>query len=819
MNHSSNKHLDATGSAGALILLALSLGGAVAAAQPELVPLPDRVFGGGSSQPTTNPIIDLAERVVNYQQNPIAPAIPDKMTLDGDGATVEYQAETGTLVYSTPEDKPMHLVTNEGLDVRAKRITLNMQKKVAALDGPLVLYQDECLVKSPEGATYNWEKEETRLGAMRAKVNGMILRGSSAVYGKDAKGTYLTINDAYISTEDAEEPTTWLGAGTLTVRPGQTGTVSRLSLAGRWGDVPVPILGWFSITHSLNPREGYMPGFGTKSYWGMFLKNSYGILFGNKRTEKGRPTADYLATVHADYRTRRGFALGLDMEDTAMSHKYSEMKGLSTYLLDDDGHDINPTNAPRDDTKRRRYRISLQALYDLSKFVEEGAADWTTVANLNKFSDRHVLTDMFEEESVLEDKPDNTLRAERRTARDQVMLLGRFAPNNFYMADSRAEASYYRTRDELGKTGITYEGRTVASVIRQHLTETQRVDFEHQLANVKDNETREYYTRMLNSKAYARFNSTHEFATSLKVARFLNLTPKVGGAYTGYYGVDGVGADNRFIGYLSCDLDIKLHRTYENFAIEPWGMRSLTHVVNPYATISCISLSSSKQTVPQVDSISRSLGTSTTSPMPMDLMDMSGLDAWGKWSLVRFGLKNEFTTEVDEEQHQLLHTDMFVDYNLDSPYIDNSFGNLFARVSFTPTDRFSVYFDSSSPIFGEGDSYSQYNTGFSYQPFSWLETRLGYRSLKNHPLLASSEQVYANANIRINERYAFGGRWEWDIENNRMPIQQYTIFRHSGPWYIGATLYVRDNGGKKETGFGLSFTLEETGFTLPVKFF
>ena len=71
-------------------------------------------------------------------------------------------------------------------------------------------------------------------------------------------------------------------------------------------------------------------------------------------------------------------------------------------------------------------------------------------------------------------------------------------------------------------------------------------------------------------------------------------------------------------------------------------------------------------------------------------MDMSGLDAWGKWSLVRFGLKNEFTTEVDEEQHQLLHTDMFVDYNLDSPYIDNSFGNLFARVSFTPTDRFSV---------------------------------------------------------------------------------------------------------------------------------
>ena len=792
----------------------------LAAAQPELVPLPDRIFGGkGSPEPSTNPVIDLAERLVNYEATPIAPAIPDKMSLSGEGASLEYQAETNTLIYSTPEGKPMHLVTSEGLDLRARRISLNMHEKVAALDGPLVLYQDECLVKSPEGASYNWEKEETKLGAMRAKVNGMILRGSSAVYGKDEKGNYLTIYNAYISTEDAAEPSTWVGAGTLTVRPGQTGTVSRLSLAGKGFDVPVPILGWFPITHSLNPKEGYMPGFGTKSNWGMFLKNSYGVLFGNKRTEKGRPTADYLATVHADYRARRGFALGLDLEDTTMAREYPEMQGINTYLLDDIGHDINPTNAPRDNTKRRRYRISMQSLYDLSKHLEQDHADWSVVANLNKFSDRHVLSDMFEEESILEDKPDNTIRAERRTKQDQLMLYGRFSPNKFYMSDSRAEVSYYRTRDELWNTGITYEGRTVASVIRQHVTETQRIDFENQLAQVRDKETREYYTRMLNSKAYTRFNTTHELAATLKVARFLNLTPKVGGAYTGYYSVDGEGADNRFVGYVACDLDIKLHRTYENFSVPSWGLRSLTHVLHPYSTITCTSISSSNQNVPQVDSLSHSLGTSTTSPVPMDLMGMNGIDSWGKWSMVRFGLKNEFTSELDGEQHNLLHTDMFVDYNLDSPYSDNRFGNFFFRATLNPTDRFSLYFDSSSPVFGEGDKYSQYNAGFTYQPFSWLETRLGYRSLKNHPILTSTEQLYAYANIRINERYSFGGQWHWDFENKRMPIQQYTIFRHSGPWYIGATLYMRDNGGKKETGFGLSFTLEETGFSLPVKFF
>ena len=101
----------------------------------------------------------------------------------------------------------------------------------------------------------------------------------------------------------------------------------------------------------------------------------------------------------------------------------------------------------------------------------------------------------------------------------------------------------------------------------------------------------------------------------------------------------------------------------------------------------------------------------------------------------------------------------------------------------------------------------------------WFEGSVGHRYLNNHPFHRDASQMYLQANLRFNEKYSFYGRWYWDIEEKRFPIQQYSIFRRSGPWYVGASLFLRNNGGKKETGVGISFTLGETGSALPINFF
>ena len=55
-----------------------------------------------------------------------------------------------------------------------------------------------------------------------------------------------------------------------------------------------------------------------------------------------------------------------------------------------------------------------------------------------------------------------------------------------------------------------------------------------------------------------------------------------------------------------------------------------------------------------------------------------------------------------------------------------------------------------------------------------------------------------------------------DITEGRSPLQQLSLFRNSGAWYMGVNVYMRDNGGKREFGVGLAFTLEETGTSFPV---
>ena len=610
-----------------------------------------------------------------------------------------------------------------------------------------------------------------------------------------------------------------MGTGKVRVYLGDYGRVSRLSVAGSNKEMRVPILGWIPFSHSLNPREGYLPNLGTKNIWGAYLLNSYGFLMGNRRVEGGIPVADYIATVHADYRSRRGLAIGLDFEDVEMKKLYPDMKGLSLYSLSDNGAGINPTNTPRQPINKNRYRIAMQTLHKMPHWGQI-PGQWELRTNINAVSDAYVLRDFFMEESRVNDKPDNTVSLTHRKDYSESSLLVRFAPNDYYSTDERAEYSYYRVRQPLGESRISYETRNSAGLMRQNLPIQQRIQYQNALAQINSQEVRQYYQRLLNTEQYARVNSTHELSTSFKVKRFLNVTPKVGGAYTGYYGVgQGVGSDNRVMGYVSCDFDIKFSRQFNSVRMPSLGIDGLTHVLHPYATFSHSQLSSSNPLVPQVDAWTSNLGGSTSNPMPLDLLSFTGVDGWASWSVWRMGLQNVLTTRYDGEMRSLLTWNAFFDINVDNPYSDNNFSNLYSVLKMRPTERITFTSEMQFPVIQGGAGYRQYNNLLEFQPRHWLELGIGHRYLNQHPVQNDASQFYFSGNLRLSEKYNFSTRIYWDEEEKRFPIQQYSVFRNLGAWYMGATLYLRDNGGRKETGFGISFTLGETGTALPVNFF
>ena len=797
------------GAQGLCALLACSM-----AQAEELMPLPGDVFRAPAKP---NPVIGLADKLIGSTGMAAPTEIPSALQVENTGGDISYDQEKKIIRYDGGQS-PIRLRTDNGADMQVHAMQADMQQGVAALEGPLTLCRDEMMVRAAGNGTYDWKAGQVSLSGVRAKVNGLLVRGSAIEYKKDEQGkSYLVIHDAYVTTEDVQTPSSWVGTGTLTVYPGDSGTISRLSIAGSETDIPVPVFGWIEFSHSLNPQEGYMPVPGSKSNWGAYLLNRYGVLLGNRRTHGLMPTADYLATLHADIRARRGAAVGLDFENLERDTEHSVI--LKTYFLDDADPTISPLEQDRAPMDSKRYRLSAEAYWNLDTDSARKDTKWKAAANINVLSDRYVLRDFFEEINRTDDKPDNTLRLTRRDAVSESRLYTRFAPNDYYMSDERAEASYYRVRTPIGRSGISYETSNSATVMRQYLPVEQRLRYQEALSYVTDPELQDYYRRQLNSESYMRVNTTHELSAGAKLFGFLNVTPKTGAGYTGYYDVGGVGADNRFLGFAACDVEFKLHREYRNFSYRRLGLQGLTHIVHPYASLSHTSISSSNPLVPRVDSWSSTLGNSTSSPMPLDLCGINGIDGWGSWDVLRLGLQNIFNSESDGDKVRLINWNTFFDINLDDKNSNSRYSNVYSYISFHPSERLSFSMDTQDPLIGKGDSFYLHRIHMEYQPVAWWEGRMGYACIKDHPLQRDSEQVYLQSNLRINEKYTVAGRWHFDIERKRMPIQQYSVFRNSGAWYVGATLFIRDNGGKKEEGFGISFTLGETGSALPINLY
>lgn len=808
---------------------ALIIGGIACVNAEPLLPLPENglpTSPGDEIKRTDGSVItDIPDAVM--KSTAPTPTIPSEVDIQNEGGSISYNSEQNALTYDGG-GKNIKVRTNEGTELSAPHVSANLEKEIVELRGQIVIYNDAMLAKiSGDGnsttpnAQFNWKDDTIQARGVRAKINGMLVKGSKVIYGidptkKDAENKngrrYIEIHDAYITTEDTESPSTWIGCGIMRIYPGDEGRISKLSIVTNDVEVRFPFP---PFSHSLNPREGWMPEAGTRSIWGGYMLNRYGFLIGNRRTSGFMPTADYLATLHADIRTRRGVATGFDFEDLRMSKKHSEMTGLQTYLVFDRNPMINPSRGERQHTRHNRYRVALKTEWELPQnFDREGK--WQANTNINILSDRYMLRDFFEELSRVDSSPDNTVRIERRTKDTHSMVYTRFAPNNFYATDERLEGTFYRVRQPLFNTGITYETRNSAGVMHQYLPIDERISYQNTLAQLRDPSLRAYYERLLNTSSYMRVNSVHEFTTSKKAFNFLNITPKAGFGYSGYYGVDEVSSESRCIGYLGVDFDIKFNKKYNNFRFTPLGYDKLLHVIHPYASLSHTNLSSSRGLLPQVDSWSSALGSSTNSPMPLDLIAFNGVDSWDSWSVWRLGMRNSFTTTVDGENVRLLDVNTFIDYNLDNPLTESEYSNLYTRATLNLTKQTRFYMETQTPTFKNGDGYNRYNINVATMPFAWLETHLGWRYFKGHPIFQDSEQLETKFNVRFNERYTAAVRLTWDFTYERMPVQQYSLFRNVGPWYIGATIFVRDNGGKKEEGFGISFTLSETGTALPV---
>lgn len=749
---------------------------------------------------------ELAE---NLLSGSLVPEMPSNLTITNDDF-VKYLRDRNTFIFG---GKPyIHLVTDEGMEVFAKRAEVDLTNRKVLLQGDLSIYQGDSLLRA-QRAEYDWENETLMTDAVRTKVAGMIVRSGNFEYKKDAKGNaFLEGHNASVTTEDMSEPLTWISADRIRMYPEDSFSFKNLTLY--YGGVPFFYFPY--LHHSLNPEVGYWPMPGMRSIWGPYLLNQFGFLMGNKRVDHGMPYADYLGTLHLDYRTRRGVAYGLDIRDIVLEEHSPNMTGLSMYKTYDRGAKISAgDDENREGMDPDRWRVALQQMWS---YREAARTEWHLKANVNLLSDQYMLRDFYPEIYQRNSSPDNTVLISRTDDTNDFTLMHRFVPNNFYIADERTEFSYERIKSPISRSPIMYESRSSLAVMRQNVPSFMRSDIRGLLDYLNpESSSYDYWSRMLMTDGFSRAHTFHELSASKKIMGFLNLTPKLGGGYTGYYDVgDGKSALNQGIFYAGADADFKFSRRYSSVNSDSLGLNGMNHIVQPHFTLAYIKTNTLNDLYPQIDG-----ETPTTNPPSLSMGRYTEIDSLSSGLVFRYGLRNVLMTQRDSNSHRWFSWDVFMDSYLYDPLNQRDFSNLFSFMRWNPVPWMEYRSEMQTPLLGRDriSGCHEYNNSLRFMPRKSTELIIGHRYLNQHAFLENSSQLDLRILQRFSESWAVSANWRFSLEDRKMDIQEYNIYHNMGSWYLGLGAFVRKNGGKNEFGLGISFTIQETGDHMPVKFF
>ncbi len=750
-----------------------------------------------------------------FSPGSLIPRMPSDITIVNEGGPLKYDRDKNIILYEG--GRRVRMKTDTGLEVYANKAKADLEKQMIYLEGDLLIYQSDKealangLIRANK-AEFDMETHRFLSDALRMKMAGMILRSGNFEYKTGENGeVYLEGLNASVTAEDIAEPKTWISADRIRIYPQDRFEFKNMTL----NYDGTPFFYFPYLSHSLNPEVGYLPRPGMRSIWGAYLLNEYGFLMGNRRVDGAIPSADYLGIARLDFRTRRGVAYGLDIRDIELEKNYKDMAGLSLYFTHDEGVTINAASEEhREHLDPDRWRIALQQMWELPV---ELSGQWRLTANINALSDEYVLRDFYPDLYQKNSSPDNTLLLSWQNDNHSVMLLQRFVPNDFYMADQRTELSWERLKGPIFRgSPVMHEGRFSFGFMRQYLPSEMRRDIRDQLDQINpDSEAYEYWQRMLMTDGYARLHTYQELSTSTQVMNFLNLTPKVGGGYTGYYGVGDYKPLHQGIFYAGIDADFKFSRRYSDVFSSSLGLNGLNHIVQPHFTLAYLKTTNVSELYPRIDGESP-----TTTPLSLSMGRYTEMDSMYTGLIFRYGLRNILMTCRDAQSHRWFSWDVFMDAYLYDPLEQRDFSNIYSYMRWNPVPWMEFRSEMQTPVFGR-DAVAgchEYNNYLRFTPWKNTEVCFGHRYMTDHPQLKDNDQVELRIFQRFSEDWAVSGRWRFYLDDGTMDVQEYNVYHNMGSWYLGLSAFMRKNGGKDEFGLGISFTIQESGDHLPVKF-
>lgn len=753
----------------------------------------------------------------------IGSALPENLKIDNQGGKIEGNPEDGIRFGG-----PVKVTGDNGLEIFANRANLNLKVKSVTFEGNVSVYQGNILQRG-DRAVYFYETQKLDASGLRISMDPILLEAGKFIGKSYGDRTIFVGENAGITTHDVEDPNYWVRSDRTTVYPGEKITFNNLKLYA--GDTPFFWLPYLS--QPLDSELGYHFIPGTRTNWGPFLLNTYGIMLGGERNPATGENEDawLLSRWRLDLRARRGAAVGLDLIDTRKENR-EEISGLSLYYLYYLDPQDSRTDVPRIDVDENRFQIQLKYRKELD-FSSD--ADWRFDTNLTFLSDQYYLEDFAPDIYRVNPAPENTLGLYRRDDESLLSLFGRFRVNDFYRTDTQSpEIAFDQVRRPLfgsplqhqGQTSFSVRGVEAGDVIRRNIInplltlpagDPQESSLLRQLngyeraivqniRNLSPGDPRipALRTQLLDT-GFNRFHSNHSFSMPFTHGDWFSFSPHIGAAYTHYTSVQGPAeTDARLMLHSGAEAAVKFSKDYGSGNDSLPGIRSLLHVIQPYTAWSVVAVDELDRDYPKIDRL-----TFTTRPRPMQTTSFTAIDEIESWNLFRLGVRNQLITRRDEQSHEWLFMDTYMDRYLEDSEGNLEWSNLYNDIRWQPLPWLGIDLETQFPVFGGGAGFHEYSTRLRYMPWQDMEASLAYRHLSNHPTLINSDRIDLGTYLRLAENWGIGSRHTFEMDDGIIEVQQYSLHRDLGNWVAGMGITRHDNRFEDELSVIFSLSLKD----------
>ena len=670
-------------------------------------------------------------------------------------------------------------------DIYADSAKYNSQTHEILVQGNVRIYKDVNLYLS-DHAIYNTETKQIHADEMRTDYEPYFVSGTN-VTSISANG--YRIENGSFTTHDAPDPSFHLHARTIRVY--EKDYVVFQNVTFYVGNVP--IFWWPYVYQSLNDAFSFSVSPSFLSSWGPSLLTKITI-----------PITDKISgDLHLDYRIRRGMAIGFDAIMKYGKENDSQAK-LKTYYLQDQNPLINRTGVPRGKVSTGRYRATLE---DTTYFTD----DIYAIVDITKLSDPFVMQDFYQSEFRINPIPDNVISVAKTGSNYTLTAITRFQANEFFEQTERLpEVVLDINRTPLFNGPIFYEGETgIANLHRQFASKSDfenydavRFDTFHQLTypntyfgwlsvvpRVGFRET--YYTRTRDLS-----NTMFEPSGNPLVPDFLLPDPTLEMPIKYSDGMARAEVNG------GVEASFKISREWEDVQNRAFGLDGLRHIVQPFTNFSWVSDGGpDPQRILQFDRYEPS-----TQLRPIDFPQFTSVDSIDHWTVWRLGVRNRLQTRRDDLTVSWLELDTYADVNIDNPYDRTPYSNLFNNLRFTPLPWMSVVVNSQVPAFDKG--FTEINSNLVIQPVANFQFNAGHRYLNSDPFFKNSSLFVVGGYIRLDDNWGIGVQQQYEATTRVLEQQRYSIYRDLTSWVASFGAVIRDNGGVKEYGVLLTFTLK-----------